>query len=229
MICFMITITGRGRVKAFSKLYAEHGADVGFICYGHGTASSDILDAFGLDDSEKAVMFSCINDRTFIPIKRELQSRFHIDVPGTGVVFTVPLSAVGGKKQLSFLLGEQEYVRSEESVMKNTENELIIVIANQGYTEMIMDAARSAGVRGGTVLHAKGTGMQWAEKFFGFVLADEKEMIYMVIKSSMREQIMRAIMDQTGIRSKAQAICFSLPVSATAGLRLAEPEQEKNE
>ena len=38
------------------------------------------------------------------------------------------------------------------------EHELIIVILNEGYSDMVVDAARSAGAAGGTVLHAKGTG-----------------------------------------------------------------------
>ena len=44
--------------------------------------------------------------------------------------------------------------------MKDTKYELLVVVANQGYTEYIMEAARSANAAGGTVIHAKGTGMQ---------------------------------------------------------------------
>ena len=38
--------------------------------------------------------------------------------------------------------------------MKNTKYELIIVIANHGYSEDVMDAARAEGAGGGTVIHA---------------------------------------------------------------------------
>lgn len=48
------------------------------------------------------------------------------------------------------------------------------MIANQGYTELVMDAARAAHAPGGTVIHAKGTGAEKAEKFFGVSLAKEK-------------------------------------------------------
>ena len=44
--------------------------------------------------------------------------------------------------------------------MKDTRYDLLLVIANQGYTGSIMDAARAAGAGGGTVIHAKGTGME---------------------------------------------------------------------
>ena len=55
-----------------------------------------------------------------------------------------------------------------------TEHELIFVIANEGYTDLVTDAARSAGASGGTVLKARGTGGSHSEKFFGFSIAEEK-------------------------------------------------------
>lgn len=63
------------------------------------------------------------------------------------------------------------------SVLKNTNNELLIVIAEQGYTDLIMSAARKAGAYGGTVIYAKGTGQEFAEKFMGVSLAAEKEIM----------------------------------------------------
>lgn len=98
----------------------------------------------------------------------------------------------------------------------------IIVIAEQGYTELIMNAARAAGAYGGTVIHAKGTGMEIAEKFMHMSLAAEKEVIYIVTKTEQKNPIMQAINKNAGPDSKAKAITFSLPVTDTAGLRLIE-------
>ena len=106
--------------------------------------------------------------------------------------------------------------------MKDTVYELVIVIANQGYIELVMDAARGAGAYGGTVLHAKGTGMEQAEKFLGVSLAAEKEIILIVAKKEQKNDIMKAVMEQAGMESKAKSIVFSLPVTDTAGLRLIE-------
>ena len=106
--------------------------------------------------------------------------------------------------------------------MKNTTHDLIIVIAEQGYTNIIMDAARAAGAYGGTVVHAKGTGMEAAEKFMGVSLAAEKEMVFIVTKTELKNAIMQAIMKNAGLNSKAKSIVFSLPVTDTAGLRLLE-------
>ena len=148
-----------------------------------------------------------------------------IDVPGTGIVFLIPLSSIGGKGQLSFLLGNQEFIKKEESVLKNTEHELIVVIANRGYTEPIFTAARFANAGGGTVIHAKGSGMQGAEKFFGFSIAEEKEMIYIVTHKKNKNAVMQAIMEYAGFQTDAQAVCFSLPVTETAGMRLIDREE----
>lgn len=57
----------------------------------------------------------------------------------------------------------------------NFEYELILVIANEGHTDAVMDAARAAGAGGGTVIHAKGTGGMGTEKFFNVSIASEKK------------------------------------------------------
>ena len=69
---------------------------------------------------------------------------------------------------------------------------------------------------------AKGSGMEQAEKFMGVALAAEKEMIFIVAKKEQKNDIMKAVMEQAGLDTKAKSIVFSLPVTDTAGLRLLE-------
>ena len=85
-----------------------------------------------------------------------------------------------------------------------------------------MDAARAEGAGGGTVIHAKGTGMEGAAHFMGVELANEKELVLIVTRTAQKNQIMKAIMNGAG--PKAGAIVFSLPVTDTAGLRLMEED-----
>ena len=115
--------------------------------------------------------------------------------------------------------------------MKDTKYELLIIIANQGYTEKIMDAARKMNAGGGTVIHAKGTGMESADKFLGVTLASEKEIIFIVVKKEQKNAIMQSVMDEAGLSSPAKSVVFSLPVTETAGMRLLEAydaEEEEN-
>ena len=107
-------------------------------------------------------------------------------------------------------------------------HELIVAIYEKGHTNLVMDAAREAGAGGGTTISAKGTGAG-AEKFFGLSLAEEKEIVFIVSSVEKKKDIMKAIMQKAGIDSKAHAVVFSLPVSATAGFRFADTINKDNE
>ena len=221
-LCLMTTIVSRKQLKKYLRLYQEELLQVMFITLGAGTASGDILDYLGLESTEKAVLFHVLEESVWERTKKNLRVKLQIDAPGEGIAFVVPLSRINKKKTLQFLTGNQNFQIEEESALKDTMHELIVVIANQGYTELAMDAARGAGAYGGTVIHAKGTGMEQAEKFMGVSLASEKEIIFIVAKSEQKNDIMKAVMEQAGLQSKAKSIVFSLPVTDTAGLRLME-------
>jgi len=212
----------RNQVRKYLHLYEEEGLQIMLVTLGDGTASGDVLDYLGLEATEKAVIFSVLTDENFYKTKKSLQKKLQIDAPGGGIAFIVPFSSIGGKKALQFFTVGQDFQKEEESALKDTTYELVIVIANQGYIEMVMDAARGAGAYGGTVIHAKGTGMEQAEKFMGVSLAAEKEMIFIVAKKEQKNDIMKAVMEQAGLDTKAKSIVFSLPVTDTAGLRLLE-------
>ena len=218
----MTTIVDRNQVRKYLHLYEEEGLQIMLVTLGDGNASGDVLDYLGLEATEKAVIFSVLTDENFYKTKKSLQKKLQIDAPGGGIAFIVPFSSIGGKKALQFFTVGQDFQKEEESALKDTTYELVIVIANQGYIEMVMDAARGAGAYGGTVIHAKGTGMEQAEKFMGVSLAAEKEMIFIVAKKEQKNDIMKAVMEQAGLDTKAKSIVFSLPVTDTAGLRLLE-------
>lgn len=226
-LSFMVTITSRKLTRKFIGFYEEMGLPVCFNTLGNGTASSEILDYFGLDGSEKSVLFHVITDSRCKDVKRQLRLKMNIDIPGIGIAFCIPMSSIGGVKALNYLTAGQDYVKGEESALKDTKYELLVAIANQGYTEQIMDAARKVHAAGGTVIHAKGTGGHLAEKFMGVTLVPEKEMVFIVVRKSQKNDIMRAIMDEAGTKTKAGTIVFSLPVTDTAGMRMMEEIEEE--
>lgn len=221
----MTTIIDRKNSKKYIDLYKKDKLEVMYITLGEGTARGDILDYLGLEASEKMVIFNFVQHHDWVATKKNLQRKLQIDVPGEGIAFLVPLSSIGGKRTLQFLLDRQELPESEESTLKDTTYELIVAIADQGNLELVMDAARGAGAYGGTVIHAKGTGMEYAEKYLGVTIAAEKAMIFIVTKKDQKNSIMKAIMEQAGMQSPAKTIVFSLPVTDTAGLRLVDIEE----
>ena len=224
----MTTITDRSALPKFIKLYQENAVLVSIIALGHGTARTETESIF-LDNAEKAVCFSLVTKETWKSTKKLLKRTLQIDIPGRGIAFTVPLSTIGGRRELAFLTDGQQFERGEESVMKETKRELLVVISNPGYHDQMMDAARDAGAYGGTVIHARGTGMEKAEKFLGISLASEKDLTFIVVSTAKRDRIMQTIMMKAGISTPAGSIVFSLPVSDTAGLLLLDEAEREEE
>lgn len=107
--------------------------------------------------------------------------------------------------------------------MTTNNHEVIFAIVDSGFAEDVMDVARDQGVRGGTILNARGVAGQEAAAFFGITLHTEKEILMMVVDKAIRDQVMNAIYKEMDMAKKAKGIAFSLPVSDVAGL-VKEPE-----
>jgi len=102
--------------------------------------------------------------------------------------------------------------------MKTDNHEVIFVIVNSGFAEEAMDVAREQGVRGGTILNARGVAREKEASFFGITIHAEKEILMMVVEKSIRDNVLNALYSRMGMGKKAQGIAFSLPVSDVAGL-----------
>ena len=185
-----------------------------------GTATRSMLDLLGMDSRDRRLFMTIASPEQTKKLIEEQRRRLYIDAPGNGVTLGVPIKSVGGAKTLAFLSNGQN-VKGVPTL--NFEYELILVIANQGATDQVMDAARSAGARGGTVIHGLGTGSKNAEKFYKVSIASEKEVILIVSAAEQKAAIMKAILEKAGPDTKAGAITFSLPVSEIAGFGLAQP------
>ena len=106
--------------------------------------------------------------------------------------------------------------------MKTNDHEVVFAIVNSGYAEDVMDIAREQGVRGGTILNARGVVKEEAAAFFGITLHQDKEILMMVVEKSIRDNVLNAIYKEMGMAKKAKGIAFSLPVSDVAGLAPAQ-------
>ena len=90
--------------------------------------------------------------------------------------------------------------------MKTENHEVIFAIVNEGYAEEVMDIAREQGVRGGTILNARGVAKEDAAAFFGITLHSEKEILMMVVEKEIRDKVLNAIYKEMGMDKKARDI-----------------------
>lgn len=217
-ICFLITISLRSDAQQFTQFFQEHGVAEVYSTLCNGTARQKTLDLFGLEQTEKSIHFAVASRAKVRELLRGLRRELYLDLPDRGIALSVPIQSMGGAAALNYFLEEQELTEKEENEMAPS-YELIVVIAEGGYTDMVMDAAREAGASGGTTIHTKGTGGKNAEKFFGVSIAAEKEMVLIVTPTENKTAIMKAVMQGAGMHTKAHALAFSLPISETAGFR----------
>ena len=111
--------------------------------------------------------------------------------------------------------------------MTTNNHEVIFAIVNSGFADDVMDVARQQGVRGGTILNARGVAREDAAAFFGITLHSEKEILMMVVEKSIRDDVLNAIYKEMGMAKAAQGIAFSLPVSDVTGLvQLENPQKQ---
>ena len=113
--------------------------------------------------------------------------------------------------------------------MTTNNHEVIFAIVNAGFAEEAMDVAREQGVKGGTILNARGVARADEAAFFGIAIHHEKEILMMVVEREIRDQVLNALYKEMGMAKKAQGIVFSLPVSDVAGLVQIEQKEEAAE
>ena len=212
---FIISITSPEALPVLTGVCEDMALPLNVTLSGRGTAVKSMLDVLGIESNLKRIMFSVANEEKTREFITRQKRQLHIGVPGHGIVIAVPVKSIGGGKTVAYLRGEDGTAKYTPSL--NYAYELIVVIANEGRTDTVMNAARAAGARGRTVLHGKGTGSEAAMKFLNISIADEKEVILIVAPTAEKTAIMSEILKKAGPDTDAKAIAFSLPTSAVAG------------
>lgn len=220
---YLIVITKREYAENYIDFFHRHGVNriISSLC--NGTASENTLNIMGIEKTEKVMFQTMVRDEVYNEIKSGLIMEMDISAIGNGVAVFVPIDSIGGSSSLKYYVGEKPLEKKESRNMENVDSKIVMIITvvDKGNTEIVMDAARTAGASGGTVVRAKGTGAEIA-KFFGVSISEEKELVYIVASRESRDAIMKAIMEKAGTNTNAHGVIFTLPVDSVAGLKCFE-------
>jgi hypothetical protein len=221
-IYLFMTIVRKADEQEFVEFYLSHGAAPIYSSICQGAANSKMLGLLGLEKSEKMLMQALVPHNKISELESGLIREMEIDRPDRGIAMAIPLSALASRRVLDHILGDEtgENVQNKSDERK-IDMELIVSICAKGHSDEIMNAAREAGARGGTIVKAKGTASAGTDKFFGMAISDEKEITYIVAKKEIRSDIMKAIANYT-YADGAHPLVFALPVTETAGFRIVD-------
>ena len=111
--------------------------------------------------------------------------------------------------------------------MNSNKYELIFCIVNAGFALEVMEAAKKAGAKGGTILRGRGSANPEAEEFYQISIQPDKEILWLIVPKEIKDDVMHKIYQDAGLATKSKGIAFSLPVSHAVGLH--EEEEAKTE
>jgi len=219
----LIIIIDWNKAKILTSLLQDMGVPLHYQVRAEGTASNETLDILGLAQTEKMLTLSISAESSITNVINKINREGILSAKGGGIAFTMPLSGVGSSifKMLSEEAKQCAMAQLESEVRKVTNehsHELIIAAVNHGYSEELMEKAKEAGARGGTVVHARRVGFNDTMKFMGISVQAEKEIIAILTEKANKVPIMRVICDNYGMKSEAQGMVLSLPVDTVAGI-----------
>lgn len=220
----LVLITDSTRAKKAEEILRKSGLHVQYRFRGKGTASSEILEYLGLDGNDKSIYISVVPQKGVGRLIELLSEKLTLEKSGHGILFTVLINGISNPamKLLNDQIQKELQEKTEIEVARLTEKSkynLLLAIANRGYSEEVMETAKSAGARGGTVIHSRRLGMEDALKLWGISIQDEREIIAIVAEKDNKINIMRAIGEKHGVKSEAQGLILSIPVEDIAGMQ----------
>lgn len=246
-INWIITIVERGKGDRVAQFFENEQIPIMLVTHGHGTASSRMMDYLGLDEPEKDILVGMAVGTRSTDVLSRLNHLIKFCHPGHGIAFTLPLSSISkaaaSRIQQAIQSSPQNDPEKENDVMSESKKnndisgssmadsnpgapssnasikfELIVTVINSGDSDMVMDAAKSAGCSGGTILKGRSAYSEEIKKVFGLNMPQEKEIITILASSEQKMPIMKAICNTVLQKTGEHATVFSLPVSDAKGI-----------
>ena len=213
MLEVLCLVTNLNNDKKVKKIQSKFNLPFNLTSITNGTASSSVLEYFGLEEIKKYIYFSIINSNDRKAIFEETKKTLKLNNPGTGICFAIPISSA--TKYIN-----EKLIKEDKKMEKdNFDHHLIVTIVNEGYTEEVMNTAKKVGAGGGTLIRGRSLKeSSKAEQFLGFSIEPEKDVVLIVSKNEVKNDIMNAIVKKTGLKTKASGIIFSVPITEVVGL-----------
>ena len=206
----LISIVPHNSGELVTNAAKSAGAGGGTIAMGRGTASNGVLQLLGLGDTSKDIVYTLIKDdikaAVYEAIIKASEKKAHF-----GVMFTLNTQdfiRAGHLEESTQNTNKSDKAEGEKNMKTENNYQMINIIVNKGYAEDAMAAARKAGAGGGTIIGARGTAKEDDAAFFGMKIVPEKEMLLIVVKSSIKETVLSAIKDLKCLSEPGSGIAF---------------------
>lgn len=206
----LVVIVEHNKASKVLHLADEKGVTASVAVLGRGTASRTIFDYLGLNDKKKAVLMLFGKTEEITDLADYLVEKLEMDKPNHGIAYIESAFNV---------FGTEDNANGSENI-KRGENmyNAIYTIVEKGNADDVIEAAQKAGSRGGTVMHARGSGSEEARKVFNMLIEPEKEIVLIISEEAKTKDIVESIRKETQIEEEGKGIIFVTRVEQTYGL-----------
>lgn len=220
----IVTIVRKDRAKKVVEASQSFGAKGGTTLLGNGFRITDKSHFLGIPvEREREIILTVVPADIYPQVMNAIVHAVHLNKPKHGVGFVIDTKQMSG---ISHMLGIKEDENMELSneggfdIMKEQEvlYDLIVTIVNRGESDKVVDASKSAGAEGGTILHGRGTGIHEKAKLFNILIEPEKEIVLTLISRNKTQEVLQAIEEQAELNKPGKGIAFILEVEKTVGI-----------
>lgn len=206
----LVVIVEHNKASKVLHLADEKGVTASVAMLGRGTASRTIFDYLGLNDKKKAVLMLFGKTEEITDLADYLVEKLEMNKPNHGIAYIESAFNV---------FGTEDNANGSENI-KRGENmyNAIYTIVEKGNADDVIEAAQKGGSRGGTVMHARGSGSEEARKVFNMLIEPEKEIVLIISEEAKTKDIVESIRKETGIEERGKGIIFVTNVEQTYGL-----------
>lgn len=198
-----------------------------YQCRGQGTAPSEIMDIFGFGGTTRLVTIGLLPKFAVKELFEKAGRQLSFYQRGGGIVITIPIT--GLQSPLYHMLNDESRAIVEKRINERIEGDMaeihekseynvIWVSVAAGYSDQVIDTARAAGAKGGTILRGRRQNSEHVSQHLGIPMQDEQDFVMIVAPRAKKGEIMSAICNACGLRTPAHGTVISLPVDDAIGL-----------
>lgn len=200
------------------------------LCYqnrGKGTAPSEVMDILGLGGASRLITVGILPRFLVADLKEAATRLLDFDKRGGGIALTIPVTAL--QNPIYQMLNQEARAEWKQHMEERTRKDMAEVTSHMdyvviwasvagGHSDEVIDAARAAGARGGTVLRGRQRHSQRMSQRLGISVQEERDFVMIAVPREKKAAVMAAISGSCGLTSPAHGVVLSLPVDEAIGL-----------
>ncbi len=212
-LVIMTLILDEHQCQKCAKIAKEVGIRGGITIIGKGTVSNTVLNLFGIKSQKKEIINFLISKDSFEELIDHFAKALRLTEPGQGIIYSTPVILASLTVE-----GKQVIVKAVEDEGESGMFKKLTVIVDRGMADDVMDIARKAGVKGGTIMHGRGTGAEYTAKLFGMEIEPEKELVMMLMPSGLIDNVVDDLFRELKLEDPRNGILFVEPVLSVCGI-----------